>query len=297
MSGEYIKSWVSGVTAAKELKLDYSSLYAVCRREAISLGGFRWYYEDNYDATQPLKQRGRKIRQINVETNDMIKIWNTIKEAALSLKIDSSSITKVCKNKMKTIGGFRWEYCNTPQRIKLKTKNETKNNVDSGLCKKFIVGDKTYNVYTNGIIKNDKNLSLKFSYKKKYQVVALNGKNFRVHRVIATAFLPNPENLPVVNHKDGIKDNNQVDNLEWCTQKHNMQEAARLRIGDKPDSRSRAVVYYNPDTKIDEEFPSVIATARATGYTHDYVYAHCIGRVNFPVFTFKNDTEPFKSTK
>ena len=47
-------------------------------------------------------------------------------------------------------------------------------------------------------------------------------KNYRVHRLVAQAFIPNPNNLPEVNHKDENKDNNAVDNLEWCDGKYNV---------------------------------------------------------------------------
>ena len=50
-----------------------------------------------------------------------------------------------------------------------------------------------------------------------------NRSQYRVHRMVAEAFIPNPDNLPEVNHKDNDRTNNCVDNLEWCTHTYNVQ--------------------------------------------------------------------------
>lgn len=81
----------------------------------------------------------------------------------------------------------------------------------------YLISNKgnVYSEYKNGLLKQ-----MKDAYG--YSQVNLNRHAKKVHRLVAEAFLPNPNKLPEVNHKDENKSNNCVDNLEWCSSEYNM---------------------------------------------------------------------------
>lgn len=146
----------------------------------------------------------------------------------------------------------------------------------------FIDGQETnYSVSDIGEVRNDvRNTLLKQGNEYEYKMVGISlgegvVKRCRVHRLVAQAFIPNPEDKPYVNHKDGNRSNNRVENLEWVTASENAIHARET--GLMGQQQTRPVCQYNLEGKLMMVYDSIAEAVRNTGCLQSKIVDVCQG--------------------
>ena len=134
-----------------------------------------------------------------------------------------------------------------------------------------------YTVYENGDVINKLNKKLKTRiHKNGYRYIDLSYKDrkmsLKLHRILGKLFIPNPENKPEINHKNGIKLDNRLENMEWVTHKENCIHAAvnGLRIAPKGRNHAQSIPVFQFDLQGNfiNYFGSSGEAERLTGVWH-----------------------------
>lgn len=110
-------------------------------------------------------------------------------------------------------------------------------------------------------------------------------KSFLVHRLVALAYIENPENKPQINHVDGDKKNNSVENLEWTTAGENIRHSVSTGLQTNTH-HNKITLQFSLDGEFIKEYPSAEAACRELGLRYNALSC-CLGGYNKTAFGFK----------
>ena len=212
------------------------------------------------------KSAGKSINQLSID-GIYIKTWISISDASQTLSIRRQNISDTCKNKRESAGGFKWKYHETVHSLP-NEEWKTMNLDPSASVKVSSFGRiwrchdmKTYGSETNG-----------------YMYVRVQGRVFSVHRLICQVFKPiENSDKYAVDHIDGNKRNNHVDNLEWVTDAENSKRARAAGL-ITPNNKCRKILQLDNEKRILNCFDSIKEATNKTGVNKGSICLACRNR-------------------
>lgn len=206
-----------------------------------------------------------RVWRVDNDTNEKLELYNSFEEAGQWLVDNNYSkcphtaktnISNAVRGVYKSSCGFKW------------IRNEQEH-LENEEWRNIIINGETnenYQISSMGRFKNSKGIIME-NYKPHhsgYIFCRVNKEKYLLHRLVAFAFLENPQNKPFVNHIDGNKTNNAVNNLEWCTVAENNQHA--IDIGLKQFYKRKIGQYtVLKDPELVKEFNSIVEAMNETG--------------------------------
>ena len=311
LCGNKIAVYDSISDAEKNIGVGHGHISQCCNGLADRVGAYRFRYaDDGLNAKAELVRQSRKKRasenhkqawmgkrkpiyQFTLDGRLVAKHSN-MDIASETSGLPKAGIQSCCVNSTQNCGGFIWSY--HPQVASILIDNmpteygeEWRDVVGyEGLYKVSSFGrvwSVRRRILTSGSLTGGLMLSNNID-KRGRSTNTLKSKEGRVvrtvtARLVAEAFIPNPDNLPQVNHKDENPLNNCVDNLEWCTAKYNCNYGTRTDRIKANMPQNKAVYQTSLDGVIIAEFPTIQEAARQTGICAGHICDVCKGNREF----------------
>lgn len=114
LSGEYLATYYNMTEAERQTKVSHKNIWGAANHKQKTAGGFQWCFEEDPDKPKNISKKatghGRKVQQINIQTNQVIHTFNNAKEASQQTKVKIEQIRRTCRGQQKTSGGYKWKY-------------------------------------------------------------------------------------------------------------------------------------------------------------------------------------------
>lgn len=240
------------------------------------------YSEQNIHKRKSTKLRihSLKILRICCQTNTTLEIYDSLMMA--SVWVINNNLSKAKKNCHKSVMSKisavinEKTNCNTSFGYKWKLQEDTPNENENWkqISLNLTKGNSNYFISNYGRVKTKNNVRSHFCIINGYKVVSIMGTIYYVHRLLALTYLENPENKKIVNHKDGNKLNNTLENLEWTTSSENNTHAIQNGLS----KRNKKVVQYDLNMNKIREFNSIIECSKTLNIGRSSISDSCSGK-------------------
>lgn len=162
------------------------------------------------------------------------------------------------------------------------------------IWKEFYIKNHLYRISNLGIIqtymRNDNWYTMKTKNNRKGYVTVMlcDKKYYSIHRLVAKNFIPNPNNLPQVNHKNGVKTDNRIENLEWCTNQYNHEHAIKTKLKNMKyasscaiQKTSKKVIQLDFNNNVIKIWDSIMEAERKLGIANSHISSCCKHKKGF----------------
>ena len=209
---------------------------------------------NNNNINQNNDDQNNNNNQNNNNQNNVVNLNNNLDNIANEQNINNNQNINQNINEEITIGNYTGKKINNYQNYLISKQGQ----VYSTKTNKIKIAETNQNGYCRIELLND-----------------VGKKKFYIHRLVAEAYIPNPNNYNQVNHKDLNKHNNNLENLEWCSETMNMQHNA----DNKPEN-SRKVIQCDPldETKIIGMYDSIREASEKTNINNTSIIHCCSGK-------------------
>ena len=185
--------------------------------------------ENNLNREKPKNKntvRCKELFCINTVTKEIIHTFASSTDANLWLFENKKKPYKKCGGEIINSIRKNKEYCGYLWKYNIKKTENLAGEIWKDIPLKFTNNKKEYSISSFGRVKDPRErVSYGIDTRSGYKSIGIGTALFRVHKIVAETFIPNPDNKPLVNHIDGNKTNNCITNLEWATHGENVQHA------------------------------------------------------------------------